>query len=158
MPPKSDYPKEPCIHFQLQRYFCSLFSDSCPRCTFIWIFALKFKSWMNLPKCSWRQCSSSPGDLTRLSARFQDSLDTKCTKSVIELAYYDALKNVKKYIFLLILYYVQCNLDLVTSNLATTCDLVTILQGPFFNLLHQIFRFSDIMQFSDSFGGDQKCH
>ena len=32
---------------------------------------------------------------------------------------------------------VQCNLDLVTSNL------VTILQRPFFNLLHKIIRFSD---------------
>ena len=30
---------------------------------------------------------------------------------------------------------VQCNLDLVTLNLVTTCDLVTILQRPFFNLL-----------------------
>ena len=53
---------------------------------------------------------------------------------------------------------VQCNLDLVTLNLVTTCDLVTILQRPFFNLLHKIIRFSDIMQFSDSFCGDQKCH
>ena len=26
----------------------------------------------------------------------------------------------------------QCNLDLVTLNLVTTCDLVTILQRPFF--------------------------
>ena len=33
---------------------------------------------------------------------------------------------------------VQCNLDLVTLNLVTTCDLVTILQRPFFNLLHKI--------------------
>ena len=41
---------------------------------------------------------------------------------------------------------VQCNLDLVTSNL------VTIFQRPFFNLLHKIIRFSD------SFCGDQKCH
>ena len=48
---------------------------------------------------------------------------------------------------------VQCNLDLVT-----TCDLVTILQRPFFNLLHKIIRFSDIMQFSDSFWRDHKCH
>ena len=54
--------------------------------------------------------------------------------------------------------YVQCNLDLVTSNLVTTCDLVTILQRPFFNLLPKIIRFSDIMRFSDSFCGDQKCH
>ena len=28
----------------------------------------------------------------------------------------------------------------------------------FLNLLHNIIRFSDIMQFSDSFCGDQKCH
>ena len=28
---------------------------------------------------------------------------------------------------------VQCNLDLVTLNLVTTCDLVTIFQRPFFN-------------------------
>ena len=27
-----------------------------------------------------------------------------------------------------------------------------------FNLLHKIIRFSDIMQFSDNFWGDQKCH
>ena len=40
---------------------------------------------------------------------------------------------------------VQCNLDLVTLNLVTTCDLVTILQRLFFNLLHKIIRFSDIM-------------
>ena len=32
---------------------------------------------------------------------------------------------------------VQCNLDLVTLNL------VTILQRPFFNLLHKIICFSD---------------
>ena len=56
------------------------------------------------------------------------------------------------------IFVVQCNLDLVTLNLATTCDLVTILQRPFFNLLHKIIRFSDIMRFSDSFWGDQKCH
>ena len=42
---------------------------------------------------------------------------------------------------------VQCNLDLVT-----------ILQRQFFNLLHKINLFSDIMQFNDSFCGDQKCH
>ena len=47
--------------------------------------------------------------------------------------------------------YVQYNLGLVTLNLVTTCDLATILQRPFFNLLHKIIRFSDIMQFSDSF-------
>ena len=52
--------------------------------------------------------------------------------------------------------YIQSNLDLVTLNLVTlnlvtTCDLVTILQGPFFNFLHKIIRFSDIMQFSDRF-------
>ena len=34
--------------------------------------------------------------------------------------------------------HVQCNLDLVTLNLVTICDLVTILQRPFFNLLHKI--------------------
>ena len=44
---------------------------------------------------------------------------------------------------------VQCNLDLVTLNL------VTILQRPFFNLLHKIIRFCDIMRFSDSFCRDQ---
>jgi hypothetical protein len=55
-------------------------------------------------------------------------------------------------------YKVQCNLDLVTLNLMTTCDLVNIFQRPFFNLLHKIIRFSDIMQFSDSFCGYQKCH
>ena len=53
---------------------------------------------------------------------------------------------------------IQCNLDLVTLNLVTTCDLVTILQRPFFHLLHKSIRFSDIMQFSDSFCGDKKCH
>ena len=53
---------------------------------------------------------------------------------------------------------IQYNLDLVTSNLVTTCDLVTIFQRPFFNLLHKIIRFSDIMRFSDSFCRDQKCH
>ena len=55
-------------------------------------------------------------------------------------------------------HHVQCNLDLVTLNLVTTCDLETILQRPFFNLLHKIIWFSDIMQFSDSFCRDQKCH
>ena len=34
--------------------------------------------------------------------------------------------------------YVQCNLDLVTSNLVTNCDLVTVLQNLFFNILHKI--------------------
>ena len=53
---------------------------------------------------------------------------------------------------------VQCNLDLVTLSLVTTCDLVTIFQTPFFNLQHKIIRFSDIMRFSDGFWGDQKCH
>ena len=53
---------------------------------------------------------------------------------------------------------VQCNLDLVTLNLVTPCDLVTNFQKLFFNLLHKIIRFSDIMRFSDSFCGDQKCH
>jgi hypothetical protein len=37
---------------------------------------------------------------------------------------------------------IQCNLDLVTLNLVTTYDLVTILQRPFFNLLHEIIQFS----------------
>ena len=50
------------------------------------------------------------------------------------------------------------SLDSVTLNLVTTCDLVTIFQRPFFNLPHKIIRFSDIMRFSDSFWGDQKCH
>ena len=45
---------------------------------------------------------------------------------------------------------IQCNLDLVT-----TCDLVTISLKPFFNLVHKIIRFCDIMQFNDSFCGDQ---
>ena len=44
---------------------------------------------------------------------------------------------------------VQCNLNLVTLNLVTTCDLVIIFQRPFFNLLHKIIKFSDIMWFSD---------
>ena len=38
---------------------------------------------------------------------------------------------------------IQCNLDLVTLNLVITCDLVTILQRPVYNLLHKIIRFSD---------------
>ena len=46
---------------------------------------------------------------------------------------------------------VQCSLDLVTSNLVTTCELVTTFQRPFFNLLHKTIRLSDIMQFIDSF-------
>ena len=33
--------------------------------------------------------------------------------------------------------------------------ILTILQWPFFNLLHKIIRFSDIMQFNDNFCGDQ---
>ena len=32
-------------------------------------------------------------------------------------------------------HYIQCNLDLVTLNLVTTCDLVTIFQTLFFILL-----------------------
>ena len=48
--------------------------------------------------------------------------------------------------------------DIVTLNLVTTSDLVTILQRPFFNLMHDIIRFSDIMRFSGSFCSDQKCH
>jgi hypothetical protein len=43
---------------------------------------------------------------------------------------------------------IQCNLYLVTLNL------VTVLQRLFFNLLHKIIKFSDIMRFSDSFCGD----
>ena len=31
-------------------------------------------------------------------------------------------------------------------------------QRPFFNLLNKIIWFSDIMRFSDSFSGEQKCH
>ena len=31
------------------------------------------------------------------------------------------------------------------------------LERPFFNLLHKIIQFSDIMRFSDSFCGHQKC-
>ena len=45
--------------------------------------------------------------------------------------------------------YLKCNLDLVALNLVTTCDFVTILQRPFFNLIRNIIRFSD-MRFSDS--------
>ena len=51
---------------------------------------------------------------------------------------------------------IQYNLDLVTSNLVTTCDLVIIFHWPFFNLPLQIIRFSDIMWFSDSFWRYQK--
>ena len=50
-------------------------------------------------------------------------------------------------------YTIQWNL-----NLVTTFDLVTIFQKPFFNLLHKNNIFSDIIRFSDSFCGDQKCH
>ena len=53
---------------------------------------------------------------------------------------------------------IQCNLNLVTINLVTTCDLVTILQRPFFILLHKSIWFSVIIRLSDSFCGDQKCH
>ena len=42
-------------------------------------------------------------------------------------------------------YVVQCNLDLATLKLVTTCYLVTILQRPFFNLLCKIIRYCDIM-------------
>ena len=52
------------------------------------------------------------------------------------------------------IYTVQCNLDLVTLNLVTTCDLSTIFKRPFFNLIHKNNIFSDIMQFSDSSWGD----
>ena len=41
---------------------------------------------------------------------------------------------------------IQCNLDLVTLNLVTTCALVTILQRLF-----KIIRFSDIMKISERF-------
>ena len=40
---------------------------------------------------------------------------------------------------------IELNLDLVTLDLAATCDLVTILLRPVFNLLHKIIRFSNIM-------------
>ena len=54
---------------------------------------------------------------------------------------------------------VQGNLDIETLNLVTICDLVTtILKRPFFNILHKIIRFSDIMRFSDSFCRNHKCH
>ena len=43
---------------------------------------------------------------------------------------------------------VQCDLNLVTLNSVTTCDLVTIFQRLFFNLLHKTIQFSDIMQFN----------
>ena len=42
---------------------------------------------------------------------------------------------------------VQCNLDLVTLNLATTCDLVTIFKWPLFTLLHKNSIFSDHLRF-----------
>ena len=45
---------------------------------------------------------------------------------------------------------IQCNLDLVTLNLVTACDLVPIFLRPFFNLIHKI------IQFSDSFFGGPK--
>ena len=54
--------------------------------------------------------------------------------------------------------YVQGNLDIVTLNVVKICDLLTISKRLFFNLLHKIIRFSDIMRFSDSFCEDQKCH
>ena len=47
----------------------------------------------------------------------------------------------------------QCNL-----NLVTTCDIATFLLRPFFNLLHKIIWFSDILWFTDSFCGDEECH
>ena len=46
-------------------------------------------------------------------------------------------------------YTIQWNL-----NLVRTFDLATIFQKPFFNLLHKIIRFSDIMRFSDNFCRD----
>ena len=45
----------------------------------------------------------------------------------------------------------QCNLNLLTLNLVTTCDLVTIFHRPFFSPVHKIIRLNDIMQFSDNF-------
>ena len=53
---------------------------------------------------------------------------------------------------------IQYNLDLMTLILVTTCDLVTILQLQFFNLLHRIIQFSDVMRFNDSFCRDQNSH
>ena len=47
--------------------------------------------------------------------------------------------------------YIQCNFELVTLDLVATCDLVTIFQKPFFNLLHEIIGFSDIMGFGTVF-------
>ena len=43
------------------------------------------------------------------------------------------------------IFFVQCNLNLVALKLVKTCDLVTVLQRPFFKLLHKIIRFSDVM-------------
>jgi hypothetical protein len=47
--------------------------------------------------------------------------------------------------------HIQCNLDLVTLNLVTNCDLVTILQRPFFHLLPKIIQFSDIIALTTVF-------
>ena len=39
--------------------------------------------------------------------------------------------------------YIQCNLDLVTLNIVTTCDFVTIFQRPFFST-YMVVRLSDV--------------
>ena len=54
--------------------------------------------------------------------------------------------------------FVSAEPKMVSFSQLTTCDFVTIFQRPFFNLLHKIIRFGDIMRFSDSFCRDQKCH
>ena len=48
--------------------------------------------------------------------------------------------------------YLTC-LDYQALISGTHCDLVTIFQRSFFNLLHKIIQFSDIMQFSNIFCG-----
>ena len=53
---------------------------------------------------------------------------------------------------------VQAWFSAVTLDLVATYELVTQRQRPFFKLLHKIIQFSDIMQISDSFCWDQKCH
>ena len=46
--------------------------------------------------------------------------------------------------------YLQCHLDLVTLNLVTTCDLVTILPlRPFFNLLLTYIKSFDLVTLCD---------
>ena len=44
---------------------------------------------------------------------------------------------------------IQCNLDLVTPNLVTNCDLVTILQKTIFSV-HKNITFSDNWVSSDT--------